>query len=73
MNFRSAQINHYSRQAIREKNLEALKLTDQLTTNWPNEAFKDFSEASLTFYPTFKFDKGTDDYDTSKKSRVPSW
>ncbi len=37
------------------------------------KAFADFDEAPITFRPTFKFDIGGDDYDTSEKLRVPSW
>ncbi|ESO01361.1 hypothetical protein HELRODRAFT_82107 [Helobdella robusta] len=36
-------------------------------------AFKDFSEARIKFLPTYKFDIGTDNYDTSNKNRVPSY
>ena len=36
-------------------------------------AFRGYSEPPLNFFPTYKFDKGTLDYDTGKKQRVPSW
>jgi hypothetical protein len=36
-------------------------------------AFPGFAEGPITFAPTFKFDKGTDDYDTSPKQRIPAW
>ena len=32
-----------------------------------------YKEGELTFPPTFKFDPGTDVYDSSSKSRIPSW
>lgn len=35
--------------------------------------FSAFSEAPITFPPTYKFDNGTHRYDTSAKQRVPSW
>lgn len=35
--------------------------------------FSPFSEMPIQFCPTYKFDKGTNTYDTSKKKRVPSW
>lgn len=35
---------------------------------WP-----DFQEAQINFPPTYKFDKYSEVYDTSKKRRVPSW
>lgn len=36
-------------------------------------AFAGFEEGPLTFRPTYKFDKGTDTYDTSPKRRIPAW
>ena len=35
--------------------------------------FADFLEAPIAFPPTFKFDVGSDRYDTSEKQRTPSW
>lgn len=35
---------------------------------WP-----DFQEAQINFPPTYKFDKYSEVYDSSKKQRVPSW
>lgn len=35
--------------------------------------FKGFREGPLSFRPTYKYDVGTDNYDTSPKERVPSW
>lgn len=32
-----------------------------------------FEEAPIAFPPTYKFDKNSDTYDSSKKRRVPSW
>lgn len=32
-----------------------------------------FDEMKIQFEPTYKFDAGTDCYDSSKKQRVPSW
>ncbi|KAG7161708.1 Inositol polyphosphate 5-phosphatase E-like [Homarus americanus] len=37
------------------------------------EAFTEFEEGPITFAPTFKYDPGTDHYDTSSKQRVPSY
>ncbi|KAM0750787.1 DNase I-like protein [Meredithblackwellia eburnea MCA 4105] len=36
-------------------------------------AWTDFEEAPITFPPTYKYDVGTSDYDTSEKQRTPSW
>lgn len=47
---------------------------DQLRASIAGEkAFPGFCEGKIKFMPTFKFDKGTTDYDTSKKQRIPAW
>lgn len=33
----------------------------------------EYKEMPIYFLPTYKYDPGTDVYDTSKKARVPSW
>jgi len=35
--------------------------------------FVGFKEGPLTFHPTYKYDRGTDMYDTSRKKRAPAW
>jgi synaptojanin len=35
--------------------------------------FPGFSEGKITFYPTYKYDNGTNNYDTSEKQRIPAW
>ena len=37
------------------------------------EVFQEFDEGVITFAPTFKYDPGTDNYDSSSKQRVPSY
>ncbi|KAG0610138.1 hypothetical protein M758_7G041400 [Ceratodon purpureus] len=37
------------------------------------EVFTGFSEGLLLFPPTYKFDVGTDNYDSSAKERTPAW
>ena len=37
------------------------------------DAFGDFEEGPIRFPPTFKFNKRTDAYDTSRKRRIPAW
>ena len=32
-----------------------------------------YSEAEITFLPSYSFDAGSDNYDSSEKQRVPSW
>ena len=51
-----------------------LLLHDQLlATMAEGNAFAGLTEGKITFLPTFKFDKDTDDYDTSHKQRIPAW
>lgn len=35
--------------------------------------FPDLQEGYLDFWPTYKYNPGTDNYDTSKKKWVPAW
>ncbi|WVW85734.1 hypothetical protein I302_107772 [Kwoniella bestiolae CBS 10118] len=40
-----------------------------------NHAFRlrSFEEAPITFEPTYKYNPGTNDYDSSEKRRIPAW
>jgi hypothetical protein len=62
-------------QVLEAKKLrERLFMYDQLRATVALErAFPGFAEGRITFAPTFKFDKGTDEYDTSYKQRIPAW
>lgn len=54
--------------------LNKLLRRDQLLqTIASGRAFSQFNEGEISFLPTFKFDKGSPDYDTSYKQRVPAW
>jgi hypothetical protein len=37
------------------------------------KVFQGFHEMSIDFAPTYKFDVGTHEYDSSEKNRVPAW
>lgn len=54
--------------------IERLLKYDQLTQVINSgQIFHDFCEPTLQFHPTYKYDVGTDMYDTSEKARTPSW
>jgi len=36
-------------------------------------AFSNYEEGPLLFRPTYRYDVGTDNYDTSEKYRIPAW
>ena len=62
--------------AIRAKNLTKLLDRDQLLLSRrknPGFRLRDFTEAPITFWPTYKYDVGTDNYDSSEKKRAPAW
>jgi hypothetical protein len=53
---------------------ESLLAKDQLRMQLATQhLYRDFSEGAIAFPPTYKFDQGTNIYDTSKKQRVPAW
>ena len=39
----------------------------------PGFRLRSFTEAPITFAPTYKYDRRTSDYDTSEKRRAPAW
>ncbi|GBG28393.1 Inositol polyphosphate 5-phosphatase, putative [Hondaea fermentalgiana] len=66
---------------VRQKNLHRLMEHDQLTSERAHErVFQDFHEGLINFVPTYKFQPGTNYYDTrgfkengKKVPRTPSW
>ncbi|XP_071115406.1 type II inositol 1,4,5-trisphosphate 5-phosphatase-like [Haliotis cracherodii] len=47
---------------------------DQLYTQLgKSDVFSGYSEGDIHFTPTYKYDTGTDNFDTSEKSRIPAW
>lgn len=59
---------------IEEKAFQTLYAYDQLKTQVAAKAvFEGFTEGELTFQPTYKYDTGSDDWDTSEKCRAPAW
>lgn len=62
--------------AVRQNNLAKLLERDQLLASRrknPGFRLRSFIEAPITFAPTYKYDVGTDSYDSSEKKRSPAW
>lgn len=63
-------------QTIATHNYPKLLERDQLVVSRKkNPGFRlgAFTEAPIGFAPTYKYDAGTDNYDSSEKRRVPAW
>lgn len=60
--------------ALSTKLRTSLLKHDQLrSTIAARRAFVDLAEGEITFAPTFKYDKNSDEFDTSHKQRIPAW
>ena len=74
LNFRLEVDNEQCRQMIKDGKLKELQEYDQfLVTKKTNPNFSSLEEGPLSFNPTYKFNINTNEYDTSKKYRVPAW
>lgn len=59
---------------VEEKAFQTLYAYDQLKIQVAaRTVFEGFTEGELTFQPTYKYDTGSDDWDTSEKCRAPAW
>lgn len=58
-----------------EYGIERLVEMDQLTVERrrSRSVWSNFDEAAITFPPTFKYDRGTSNFDSSDKNRTPAW
>ncbi|RUS72880.1 hypothetical protein EGW08_019354 [Elysia chlorotica] len=75
MNFRIDLPNDEVRTCIRQGKLKRLWEQDQLNKLMKSDGdvFKGFEEGIPQFDPTYRFDAGTDVYDSSEKNRIPAW
>ncbi|KAF7194949.1 Inositol-1,4,5-trisphosphate 5-phosphatase 1 [Pseudocercospora fuligena] len=73
-NYRIGLENERCRALIKKGDLGTLYENDQLNLQMVHgRTFPHYSEQTPTFLPTYKFNLGTDDYDTSDKGRIPAW
>ena len=62
------------RKLVEIGDLDTLYQNDQLNLQMvAGLTFPYYSEARITFNPTYKYDLGVDQYDTSEKQRIPAW
>nr|XP_003469589.2 inositol polyphosphate 5-phosphatase K [Cavia porcellus] len=75
MNFRIEDFGlHFVRECIKNQCLSDLWEKDQLSIAKKRDPLlREFQEGSLLFPPTYKFDKNSNNYDTSDKERKPAW
>ncbi len=73
-NYRIGLGHERARQLVATGDLETLYANDQLNLQMvAGVAFPFYSESRIMFPPTYKFDLGSDEYDTSEKNRIPAW
>lgn len=75
MNFRIEDFGlHFVREAIKNQSYSDLWEKDQLSmAKKCDPLLREFQEGPLLFPPTYKFDKNSNNYDTSEKKRKPAW
>ncbi|KAM0255158.1 hypothetical protein ACHAQJ_006081 [Trichoderma viride] len=73
-NYRIGLSSEAVRGLVKKRDLQTMYGNDQLNLQMvAGLAFQFYSEARIGFMPTYRFDIGTDDYDTSEKARIPAW
>ena len=76
MNYRIEHRRDFVIAAIKAGEIEGLLAYDQLLREMKNNrAFRlrSFQEGPLTFPPTYKYDRRSDEFDSSEKARTPAW
>ncbi|KAF1845724.1 uncharacterized protein K460DRAFT_355505 [Cucurbitaria berberidis CBS 394.84] len=73
-NYRIGLGNEKVQRLCHVNDLETLYDNDQLNLQMvAGLTFPYYSEARITFPPTYKYDLNSDQYDTSEKARIPAW
>ncbi|KAJ4479331.1 inositol polyphosphate phosphatase [Lentinula aciculospora] len=73
-NYRVDLENEVVRSLAESNSFDALLAADQLKHVMDASiAFTGYQEGPLLFKPTYRYDLGTDNYDSSEKMRIPAW
>ena len=73
-NYRIGLSDERVRGCLERGDLATLYQNDQLNIQMvAGRTFPFFTEAKINFHPTYKYDNGTDNYDTSEKARIPAY
>ena len=74
LNYRLQLSNAEVKDLIAERDFPSLLANDQLLLQRDAKTvFNGFQEQTITFMPTYKYDIGTHEYDTSEKKRCPAY
>jgi hypothetical protein len=76
LNYRIDQRRDMVIAAVNSGELDSLLNHDQLrkqAKNNPGFRLRAFTEAPISFAPTYKYDRRSNDYDSSEKKRIPAW
>ena len=75
LNFRLTLPAKEVRWRMRSRDWLTLRFADQLASQLcgPGTAFDTWDEGEVLFRPTYKYDVGTSEFDTSSKARAPAW
>ncbi|KAF8592645.1 DNase I-like protein [Ramaria rubella] len=73
-NYRIDLDNESVRSFVQAGDFDPLVAADQLKQSMDTQAaFVGYDEGPLVFAPTYRYDVGTENYDTSEKMRIPAW
>ncbi|CAE6510720.1 unnamed protein product [Rhizoctonia solani] len=76
LNYRIDQRRELVVQSIQAGDINSLLSNDQLLKEMqhnPGFRLRPFTEPPITFSPTYKYDRGSNEFDSSEKRRIPAW